>query len=248
MATFTEDRVGMGGVGLGGDGGGLGLIALLALLGIGGRGFGNNNSGVADAAVLANLATKDDLSLQTLGDIKASIPFNEAQVQLALQGVLTNLTQQNTNNTQYLSTQNTAASLAAATNAALITRDIAAVDTNVDRQSTAIQVAIQADGEKTRALITANTITDLQQRLTVAQLENAESRAINREQNNSHNVTTTINTNQQQAQLQQQQQGFLLNQLVSGFGQLAKATNSNVVVGSTGVGTQQNANPTNVNA
>lgn len=167
---------------------------------------------------------------------------------MALSQAVASLTAQNTNNTQYLSSQNTAAALAAASNAALIARDIASVDTNVDRQSTAIQIAIRDDGEKTRALITANTITDLQQRLTVAQLENAENRAINREQTNSHNITTTINNNQQQQQLQSQRQDILLNGLVAGFGQLAHATNSNVVVGSTGVGTTQTANPTNVRA
>lgn len=147
----------------------------------------------------------------------------------------------------HLSSEIGAAQLQAATTAALITRDIASVDTNVDRQSTAIQIAIANDGEKTRALITANQIADLNQRLTVAQLENAENRAINREMLNSHNVTTTINTNQQQQQLQTQRQDFLLNTLVNGFGQLAKATNSNVVVCSTGVGASQTANPTNVN-
>ena len=74
-----------------------------------------------------------------------------------------------------------------------LARDVAAVDTNVDRQSTAIQIAIANDGEKTRALITNNQIAELNQRLTVAQLENVENRAIQREQNNSHNMTVTVN-------------------------------------------------------
>lgn len=248
MATYSESDV-FGGRGMGfggGDGLGGGLLGglLLGTLLRGGLGgFNGVNDRVAEPCV-----TTTDLIQQTLGDIKSSIPFNEAQVQLALSSALASITQQNNSNTQYLSGQNTAAELAAATTAALITRDIAAVDTNVDRQSTAIQIAINADGEKTRALITANQIADLNQRLTVAQLENAENRAINREQVNSHNVTTTVNMNQQQQQLQAQRQDFLLNQLVSGFGQLARATNSNVVVGSTGVGTSQTANPTNVAA
>ncbi len=251
--TFNEDAVvrGSGGGFDGGLGGGgmLGGLLIGALLGRGGLGgLGGAGAVGTDAALLASLATKEDLNQQTLGDIKAAIPYNEAQVQLALQGVLASLTTQNTNNTQYITSQNQAAALAAATNAALITRDIATVDTNVDRQSTAIQIAIKDDGEKTRALITANQIADLNQRLTVAQLENSENRAINREQNNSHNITTTVNTNQQQAQLQSQRQDFLLNQLVSGFGQIARATNSQVVVGSSGVVGTQSANPTNVNA
>jgi len=195
----------------------------------------------------AGCVTPEMLNQQTLGDIKAAIPFNEAQVQLALAGAVASLTAQGTGNTQYLSNQNQNAALAAATANALIARDIAGVDTNVDRQSTAIQIAIANDGAKTRELITANQIAELNQRLTVAQLENAENRSINREQNNSHNMTVTVNQAQAQQQLQAQRQDFLLNTLVNGFGQLAKATNSQVVVGSTGVTGTQSANPTNVN-
>lgn len=243
--TLNEDMVtrgfggGDGGFGGAGLGGGL-LLGLL--LGRGGL-LGNNVNG-ADS----NLVTTTDLVQQTLGDIKASIPFNEAQVQLALASLGANLTSQATMNSQHISSELSNAQLQAATTAALITRDIASVDTNIDRQSTAIQIAIAADGAKTRELITANTIADLNQRLTVAQLENSENRAIQREQVNSHNVTVTMNQAQSQQQLQAQRQDFLISQLVNGFGQIARATNSNVVVGSTGVGTSQTANPTNVNA
>lgn len=243
MASLTEDVIGGRGVGFGDAGGGNILTGLIlgALLGRGGLG------GFGGGGVDSNVVTTTDLIQQTLGDVKASIPFNEAQVQLALSAAVANLTSQNTANTQYLSSQNTAAAMTAATNAALITRDIANVDTNVDRQSTAIQIAVNADGEKTRALITSNQIAELNQRLTVAQLENAENRAVIREQNNSHNVTTTVNTNQQQAQLQNQEIRFALNSLLGAFGQLARGTNSNVIVGSTGTATgAQTANPTNV--
>lgn len=240
MATFSEDIVSRGGMGFGGEGGLGGGLLLGLLLGRGGLLGNNNNDG--------GCVTPEMLNQQTLGDIKAAIPYNEAQVQLALAQAVASLSQQATSDTQYLSGQNTAAALQAQTTAALITRDIAGVDTNVDRQSTAIQIAIAADGAKTRELITANQIAELNQRLTVAQLENAENRAIQREQNNSHNVTVTMNQAQAQQQLQTQRQEFLLNQLCAGFGQIARATNSSVVVGSTGVGTTQTANPTNVNA
>jgi len=238
MATFTEDRVGLGGSSFGSEGLGGGLLLGL-LLGRGGL-LGNQNDG--------GCVTPEMLNQQTLGDIKAAIPYNEAQVQLALAGAVASLTTQATADTQYLSTQNVALASQASTNQALLTRDVAAVDTNVDRQSTAIQIAIAADGAKTRELITTNQIAELNQRLTVAQLENAENRSIQREMTNSHNVTTIVNTNQQQQQLQNQEIRFILNSLLGAFGQIAKATNSNVVVGSTGVGTSQTANPTNVNA
>lgn len=237
---FVPDQSGLNILG-GGDGSTTSGLVLGLLLGRGGL-LGNNVDNGSRAV------TQDDLNAQTLGDIKAAIPYNEAQVQLALSAAMASLTAQNTANTQHLSSDMTAAQMTAATNAALITRDIASVDTNVDRQSTAIQIAIAADGERTRALITANQIADLNQRLTVAQLENAENRSIAREMSNSHNVNTTINNNNQQQQLQQQRQEIMLNGLLNGFGQLARATNSSVVVGSTGVGTHQTANPTNVMA
>jgi hypothetical protein len=205
MATFPDSGLnilGGGGDGAGGLGGGL-LLGLL--LGRGGL-LGNDSNKSSDAVTVA------DLNAQTLGDIKASIPFNEAQVQLALANAVAGLTMQNTSNTQHISSELTAAQLQASTNAALLTRDIAAVDTNVDRQSTAVQMAIVADGQATRALITANTIAELNQRLTVAQLENTENRTINREMLNSHNVTTTINTNQNVAQLNSQRQDGSISQ------------------------------------
>jgi hypothetical protein len=243
MATFSEDIVSRGGMGFGGGegfgGGAMGLILGLLL----GRGNLLGNQEGASRAV-----TQDDLNAQTLGDIKASIPFNEAQVQLALAGAVSSLSAQATADTQYLSTGQTAIQLAQQAIATSLARDIAAVDTNVDRQSTAIQIAIAADGAKTRDLITSNQIAELNQRLTVAQLENAENRSIQREMTNSHNVTTTINTNQQQQQLQTQRQDFMLSTLLSGFGQIARATNSQVVVGSNGVTGTQSANPTNVSA
>jgi hypothetical protein len=248
MATLTEDMIGGRGLGFGGDASGGGILTGLilgALLGRGGLGFGGNVNGVD-----SNLVTTTDLIQQTLGDVKASIPFNEAQVQLALSAAVSSLTNQNTSNTQYLSQGQTAIQLAQQAISASLARDIANVDTNVDRQSTAIQIAINSDGEKTRALITNNRIADLEQQLTVSQLRESEGRQIIRENENSHNVTVQVNQQQAQAQMQFQRQDFILNQLLAGFGQIARATNSNVIVGNTGASTTgaQTANPTNVNA
>lgn len=239
MATFNEDIVGGRGMGFGGgDGTATGLI--LGLL-VGNRGlFGNNDNG-------RDCVTNESLNQQTLGDIKASVPLAEAQVQLALAGLQASLSGQATQDTQYLSTQNQALALAQANLAASLARDIASVDTNVDRQSTAIQQAIYADGERTRGLITSNRISDLEQQLTVAQLGSAEQRAINREITNTN--TITIGMNQQQAQQQQQMQSlqWQLAQLCGQVNQYARATNGNVIVGSAGATTgAQTANPTNV--
>lgn len=236
--TFNEDVVSRGSSGLDGfGGGGMGFI-LGALLARGGL-FGNQgNEG-------NGCVTNETINQQTLGDIKAAIPFNEAQMQLALAGAQAALAAQATQDTQYLSNQTQQLALAQMQLAAGLSREITAVDTNVDRQSTAIQQAIFSDGERTRGLITSNRISDLEQQLTVAQLGNAEQRAINREITNTN--TITIGMNQQQAQQQQQLQALQW-QLQALFGQVAQATNSNVIVGSTGVAANQAANPTNVRA
>lgn len=247
MATIMEDVIGggRGGFGFGGDSGGgmLGGLLVGALLsGNGGGLFGNRGND-------RDCVTPADLNSQTLGDIKAAIPYNEAQVQLALAGAVAGLTTQANSNTQYLGGQNQSLALAQMQLAAGLSRDIGAVDTNVDRQSAQIQETIYRDGEATRALITGNRIADLEQQLTVAQLRESEQRGINREIVNTN--TITIGMNQQQAQQQQQMQAlqYQLATLMGQVNQYARATNGNVIVGSTGTTTgAQTANPTNVNA
>jgi hypothetical protein len=237
MATFNEDII-RAGTGFGGDGfgGGMGGLLIGLLLSRGGL-FGDERNREA--------VTQADLNAQTLGDIKAAIPLSEAQVQLALAGMQASLSGQATADTQYLSNQTQALAIAQMQLAAGLSRDIAGVDTNVDRQSAQIQETIFRDGETTRALITSNRIADLEQQLTVAQLGQSEQRAINREITNTN--TITVSMNQQQSQQQQQLQALQW-QLQALFGQVAQATNSNVIVGSTGVRTDQAANPTNVRA
>ena len=238
MATFNEDIVGGrgmgGGVFSGGDSGGVIMGLLLGRLGL----FGNQDNN-------GRCVTQDDLNAQTLGDIKASIPYNEAQVQLALAGAVSGLTTQANSNTQYITAQTQALALAQASLAASLSREIAGVDTNVDRQSAQIQETIFRDGEATRALITSNRIADLEQQLTVSQLRENEQRGINRDQVNSHNITIQMQQQQQQQQLQMRDLQYQLGQ----YSQYARATNGNVIVGSAGATTgAQTANPTNVNA
>jgi hypothetical protein len=242
MATFNEDIVGGRGMGFGGDFGGTGMGLVLGLLLSRGGLFGNQDGVNAHR----DCVTNESLNQQTLGDIKAAIPLAEAQVQLAMAGLQASLSGQATQDTQYLSMQNNSLALAQASIAATLARDIGNVDTNVDRQSAQIQETIFRDGEATRALITSNRIADLEQQLTVAQLRESEQRSINREIVNTN--TITIGMNQQQTQQQQQMQAlqFQLSQLCGAFGQVTRATNSQVVVGSTGVGANQTANPTNV--
>lgn len=245
MATFSEDVVapGRGGMGFGGGEGLGGGLLLGLLLGRGGL-FGNDNRYGNDGRCV----NTDDLNAQALGDIKAAIPYNEAQVQLALAGLQASLSQQANQNTQYLSAGQNTIQLAQQSIAAGLARDIATVDTNVDRQSQAVQNAIVASERRVTDLITGNRIADLEQQLTVSQLRESEQRGINREIVNTN--TITIGMNQQQAQQQQQMQAlqWQLNQLCGGISQFARATNSTVQVGNTGAttGGAQTANPANV--
>lgn len=248
MATFNEDIVGGRGFGMGGDGMGGGLIGGLLIGALLGNNGGLFNGNRRDGSDCSHCVTNESLNQQTLGDIKAAIPLAEAQVQLAMAGLQASLSSQATQDTQYLSSQTNALSLAQMQLAAGLSREIGAVDTNVDRQSTAIQQAIFADGERTRQLITNNRISDLEQQLTVSQLRETEQRSINREQVNSHNVTVTMNQAQAQQQQQMQALQYQFAQLCNGVSQVARATNSQVVVGSTGVAGTQTASPTNVAA
>lgn len=244
MATFTEgDVVGrLGGGGMGDGMGGIGGGLLLGLL-LGRGGLLGNENGLNRNA---DLVTQADLNAQTLGDIKAAIPYNEAQVQLALAQAMASLTTQNSTNTQNIMQNQQAFALSQANLAAALSREIGVVDTNVDRQSTAIQQAVFTDGERTRTLITSNRIADLEQQLTVAQLRESEQRGINREIVNTNTITVSMNQQQQQSQQQLQYLQWQLNNLVGGVSQMARATNSSVVVGSSGVNGSQAANPTNV--
>jgi hypothetical protein len=259
MAHLNEDIImgGRGGFagGFGGDGGILSGLILGSLLNRGNGLFGDNRDN--RGACSEPCATVSDLTQQTLGDIKASIPYNEAQVQLALAGAVASLSSQANNDTQHIIANTTAGQiasaaqasrieLATANTAANLARDIAAVDTNVDRTATAIQMAISADGEKTRALITSNQIAELNQKLTVAQLDGLELRQRNERDRERHNVEITMTNNQNQNQLQFQQQSQQLNTLTSALVdalQSIRSTNQAINIGSG----RQTANPDNNN-
>jgi hypothetical protein len=245
MAMEINDIVGgRGGFGFGGGGDGMGV--LLGLL-LARNGFGNDRDR-DDCG--KDYVTQSDLNGMALGDIKAAIPLSEAQIQLALAGNQAALTQLIASVGNQLQNGQTALLLQGCNQTNTLQTSIAAVDTNVDRQACDIRSAIHADGEATRALITSNQIAELNQKLTVAQLDGLELRQRNDRDRERHSVEITMTQNQQQAQLQAQQQGFLLNQLAAQFGQFARATNGNVIVGNAGATTTgaQTASPTNVNA
>lgn len=245
--------------GLGGDG--LGLIALLALLG--GRGFGRDGDschrggdGDGNAATIAALSAlvqnrnnDDDCCeslavLSKLASIEGAIPAVGSQIQLALANLAAGLTAQNNTNTQTVTNQLGQIQLGQLVQSNAIQKAIADVDTNVDRTAATVINTVRDDGNATRALITANVIQDLRDDKVILANELAECRNERNRDRDRNGIEINMLQNQQQAQLQFQDQrnefdklrGLLLETV-----QLNRATNQAINIGA---GTQT-ASPVN---
>lgn len=243
---------GDGGMGLGG--GLIGGVLLGALLGRNGGLFGGNGGGEANG-LQSSIDT--NIILQSLGDIKAAVPLAEAQVQLALAGAQADITSQSLQQTIALQNQGFNAQLSTLSNFnslgdkvdALAAANALAIATN---QFNCVQ-ATMADGEKTRALISSIDKQNDNRLITAQANEIVELRAERNRDADRHGVEVTMINNQNQNQLQFQQQSQVLNTLahvLADVSQVARATNSNVIVGNTGASTTgaQTASPTNVRA
>ncbi len=283
---------GMGGMGGAGAGAGAGLGAGLlgGVLGgalLGGRGglLGNGVDGsaaVTPAFLASSLAQVTDTAqatvvLQTLGDIKASIPLAEGQVQLALAGAQADINGNISAGLQVavagqgMINKNIsdaiAASLASQNNINVNILQQAAAGREVTAQfgvanltatkdaQYATGVAISNSTKEILAALNDQNTANLQRQLTVAEQALLEQRANSRSRETEVNVTQTVNQNQNQlqAQAQQQQQFLITNNLLQAIlsqAQVAQATNQSLIIGNTGavVGGPQNANPTNVRA
>jgi len=253
--------------GFGMGGGLIGGLLVGALLGRGGRGglFGGDD-GVGCNGGANGLQSSIDTNsiLQSLGDIKAAVPLAEAQVQLALAGQAASLTNQI--NSANIATLNGQSQLGLSIANALSTaKDLAAAQTQtlselingvgnqVDRNLYQLATTITNDGAATRALITTNQIADLNRLAQERQDEIIELRNGSNRDRDRHGIEINMIQNQNQNQMQFQQQAQVLAQLancLAEVGQVARATNSNVIVGNTGASTTgaQTASPTNVRA
>jgi hypothetical protein len=255
-----------------GEGGLVGALVLLSLLG--GNGFNNNNCNFnkdcVDQSALNALQGSFDTNsiLSKLASIEAAVPYNEAQVQLALAGLGDQLTRTVTNGQTALmqnqfaiqlqeanstaavqshiasSTSNLQSQLAG--NTAAVLAGLNSVDTNVDRSACTIINALRDDGNATRALITENVIQGLRDDKVILANELAELRHERNRDRDRHGVEVTMINNQHQNQVQFQQQAQVLNTLQHGIIdalQSIRATNQAINIGA---GTQV-ANPTNTN-
>lgn len=198
---------------------------------------------------------------EMVGDVKAAVPLAESQVQLALagavgeirghlgqveNGVLVGQAAINKNISEAI-----AASLASQNN----------INVNVLQTSTAnlmatkdaqyaTLAAITADGEKTRALITENTIAQLNRLAAERQDEIIELRATAARDRDRHGIEINMINNQNQNQLQFQAQAQVLQTLSGGLVdalQSIRATNQAINIGGTQLDSPTNTN-TNVRA
>lgn len=215
----------------GGNWGAIGLAGLLPLL-FGRRGLMGDEGGGGGETRLQDTIFNTSV-LTKLGAIEASIPYNEAQVQLALGSTQNALTAQATMNAN-------AAVLATAG-----VKDAVTASSMVAQQNASqILQAISRSTTEIISKIDGNTIANLQAEL-------AESRATGRSRETEVNVTQTVTQNQAQLQFQTQQQQQLstIMAALAGLTQIAHATNSNIIAGNTGAVTTaaQTASPTNIN-
>lgn len=235
-----------------------------------GPGYGDPlASGLATTAGVNSAINQSQIETQ-LADIKAAIPYNEAQVQLALANTQTALTDQ-INRSSAESQSRDAATQAGiqagftALNTNLLgeigdlenhiarteveaAKNTYALEKSISGSQYALAQAITADGDRTRSLITAQYEATLNRQLSEANNALAELRARQHldTATRSIEVNTTNNINQMQQQTQQQQQLQYLAGIVSNLAndlQYIRATNQAINIGS---GTLR-ANPTNTN-
>jgi len=275
IAALMGNNHNYSGVGAG-AGAGLGAGILGGILGgalLGNNGlFGNRDRGYNDAGVvtpallstsLAGVTEAQNTSMiqQTLGDIKASIPLAEGQVQLAL-ATLQNDINSNINSAIQTTVagdaginQNISSALAsslASQNAininvmasannvkeAVTNYGVANLNATKDSQF-ATQVAISNSTKEILAALNEQNTANLQRQLTVAEQALLEQRGAARSRDVEINVSQTVSQNQAQlqAQQQQQQQFQILAQLAANINNLAgdiqavRQTQSNVNFG-----------------
>ena len=248
----------------GGSGGGglVGGLILGSLLRNNGNLFGGGEAaatgGVATQMGVQTVVNQSAIQ-QELADIKASIPFNEAQVQLALAGVQTALTSNITAAASASAAQSAQTQLITQAGFTALNQNMNAGfadvanhlnDIEVDAQKNKYELAqaVVTDGDRTRSLITAQYEATLNRQLSEANNALAELRGRHHVDSTARGieVNTTNNINQMQAQQQQQQQFQALAGIVSNLAndlQYIRATNQAINIGS-GV---QTANPQNTN-
>jgi hypothetical protein len=242
---------GDGGLGFGSGGGLIGGLILGTLLRNGNGGlFGGGGDGGAAGAVLRSppeqVAANMSL-MQSIGQVDKAVAVGTAAMEASQAQQTIGITNQFNNVTSSLAARVDGVKESVNGNAVALMQQLNTVNTNMLTGFNQTQQVVQNDGDKTRALITAQYEATLNRQLNEA--NNAIIELRSRENftaaTRGVEVTTTNNINQMQQQSQQQAQYGQLYSAIWGLGQSIRDNNSAINVGS---GTQTSTNtPTNTN-
>jgi hypothetical protein len=240
---------GDGGLGFGSGGGLIGGLILGTLLNRGNGGlFGGNGADGAAGAVLRSppeqVAANMSL-MQSIGAVDKAVAVSTAAMEASQANQTIGITNQFNATTGSLVNRIDGVKDAVNANATVLMQQLNMVNTQVMQTANDTQTAVYNDGDKTRALITAQYEAALNRQLSDA---NAAVVALTArydfaERSRGIEVTTTNNINQMQQQSQQQQQYGQLYGALWNLSQGIQATNQAINVGT---GTQT-ANPLNNN-
>jgi hypothetical protein len=241
---------GGGGDGLFGGGGGLiGGLILGSLLRNNGNLFGGDGAGAgALAATLRNPPEQDQANMslmQSIGAVDKAVAVGTAAMEASQAAQTIGLTNQFNSTTASLATRIDSTKEAVNAGTMVLAQQLNGVQQQVMENRYELSRDISNDGDKTRALITAQYEAALNRQLSDANAAviALQTRFENAERSRGIEVTTTNNINQMQQQTQQQQQYGQLYNALWALGQSINATNQAINVGS---GTQT-ANPLNNN-
>lgn len=224
-------------------GGMIGGLILGSLLRNNGNLFGGGADGGVGGAALRippEQATANMSLMAGIGDVKQAVAVSSADANLSNATQTTALSSQLSGIAAALTNTVTMAKDSATANSITLMQQLNQVNTNIMESKYELAQDISNDGEKTRALITANMVTDLNNQLADLRVQRAIA---------DNGVTVTNNINQNQAQQQQQQQlGFVVNALSGVVAELQRNTQSVVNLGTmSGSAGSQTANNTRVN-
>lgn len=231
----------------GGNGGGgvLGGVLLASLLRNGGLGFGGDGVGGAVLRTPPEQAQANMSLMASIGQVDKAVAVSTAAMEASQAAQSLGIQAQLSQVAAATVAQVAGVKDAVNTNAMALSQQVAGVDRSVMENRYELAKDIASDGEKTRALITAQYEATLNRQLAEANAALIELRSDARsaERARGIEINTTNNIAQAQAQTQQQAQfGQLYHGLLEAV-QSIRATNQAINVGS---GTQT-ASPTNTN-
>jgi hypothetical protein len=248
-STFTTGGGDFLGGGLGTGGGLIGGLILGSLLRNNGNLFGGDGNGAGAAGLLSrnppeqNQANMDLMA--GIGAVDKAVAVSQAAMENSNAGQTNMLSGQLSQVAQATVAQVTGVKEAVNANAMVLAQQLNTINTNLMATANETQKTVTNDGDKTRALITAQYEAMLNRQLSDANAAviALQTRFENAERSRGIEVTTTNNINQMQQQSQQQQQYGSLYNAIWGLAQSIRSNNEAINVGS---GTLT-ASPTNTN-